>query len=403
MKIIKFKAENIKKLVAVEITPEGNTVVVTGKNGAGKSSVLDAIYWALSGTKSIQEKPIRDGEDKAFIRLDLGSLIVERRFTEKNTYLYVSTAEGAKFSNPQEILDKLIGSITFDPLEFSRMPQKKQYEMLRNLVKLDVDIDELDALNKADYEERTFVNREVKELEAQIKGLVVPEDAPSELIDISAESEKLIEMKNRAALRDQKIMQELRAATDVAALEKSLEEARKILVMAQKELEDIRAKAEKPEEIDALRIKISSAADLNRLAQTRKVKEEKEKELAAKVQKADALTQAMEEREQQKKGALEKAKLPVAGLSLSDGGVIFNGIPFDQCSSAEQLRVSTAMAMASNPELRVIRIKDGSLLDSEGMEILKAMAELGDFQIWIERVGDSDPMAVLIEDGSVAA
>lgn len=403
MKIINFKAENIKKLVAVEIAPEGNTVVVTGKNGAGKSSVLDAIYWALSGTKNIQEKPIREGEDKAFIRLDLGSLIVERRFTEKNTYLYVSTAEGAKFSNPQEILDKLIGSITFDPLEFSRMGQKKQYEMLRNLVKLDVDIDQLDAQNKNDYQERTFVNREIKDLEAQIKGFVVPENAPTESIDISVESENLIEMKNQAALLRQKIIEHGRAASDVDVYEKNLAQARNNLAVIEGQLEELKAKAATAEEIEALATRIGQAGELNKQVQIRKSKEEKEKELSLKTQKAEALTKTMEAREQQKKEALEKAKLPVAGLSLSDGSVMFNEIPFDQCSSAEQLRISTAMAMASNPGLRVIRIKDGSLLDSEGMEILKAMAELGDFQIWIERVGDSDPMAVLIEDGSVAA
>jgi DNA repair exonuclease SbcCD ATPase subunit len=82
MKIVNFKAENIKKLVAVEISPTDNTVIVTGKNGAGKSSVLDAIWWALSGTKHIQDKPIREGQTKAMIRLDLGTIIVERVFSE---------------------------------------------------------------------------------------------------------------------------------------------------------------------------------------------------------------------------------------------------------------------------------------------------------------------------------
>jgi predicted ATP-binding protein involved in virulence len=83
MKIVNLKAENIKKLVAVEISPTDNTVIVTEKNGSGKSSVLDTIWWALSGTKHIQDKPIRDGQTKASIRLDLGTIIVERVFSEK--------------------------------------------------------------------------------------------------------------------------------------------------------------------------------------------------------------------------------------------------------------------------------------------------------------------------------
>src|SRR3989304_7739112 len=81
MKILKLTAENVKKLRAVEITPTGELVEITGRNGAGKSSVLDAIWWALAGTKHIQAVPIRKGATKARIRLDLGELIVERGFT----------------------------------------------------------------------------------------------------------------------------------------------------------------------------------------------------------------------------------------------------------------------------------------------------------------------------------
>src|SRR5438270_14102611 len=114
MKIVNLKAENIKKLVAVEISPSENTVIVTGKNGAGKSSVLDAIWWALSGTKHIQDKPIRDGQTKASIRLDLGTIIVERVFGEKGSSLKVMADNGARFPEPQPMLDNLLGAITFD-------------------------------------------------------------------------------------------------------------------------------------------------------------------------------------------------------------------------------------------------------------------------------------------------
>jgi recombinational DNA repair ATPase RecF len=89
MKIVNRKAENFKKLVAVEISFTDNNVIVTGKNGAGKSSVLDAIWWALSGKKHIQDKPIREGQTKAMIRLDLGTIIVERVFNEKGSSLKV--------------------------------------------------------------------------------------------------------------------------------------------------------------------------------------------------------------------------------------------------------------------------------------------------------------------------
>ena len=80
MKIISLQAENIKRLVAVHIEPDGSLVQITGKNGAGKTSVLDSIWWALGGTKPHQPQPIRKGQDNAVIELDLGEYIVRREF-----------------------------------------------------------------------------------------------------------------------------------------------------------------------------------------------------------------------------------------------------------------------------------------------------------------------------------
>jgi len=93
--------------------------------------------------------------------------------------------------------------------------------------------------------------------------------------------------------------------------------------------------------------------------------------------------------------------MPIDGLSFDDEGVLFNAIPFSQLSSAEQLKVSISMAMSMNPKLRLIRIMDGSLLDSENMEIIKSMANDNDFQIWIEKVDESGKIGIYIEDGEI--
>jgi ATPase subunit of ABC transporter with duplicated ATPase domains len=99
--------------------------------------------------------------------------------------------------------------------------------------------------------------------------------------------------------------------------------------------------------------------------------------------------------------ALAGATFPVAGLGFDEAGVTFNGIPFSQASSAEQIRVSLAMAMALNPTLRVIRILDGSLLDEDSMQMVADAAKQGGYQVWIERVTDPSESAIVIEDGSV--
>ena len=104
-----------------------------------------------------------------------------------------------------------------------------------------------------------------------------------------------------------------------------------------------------------------------------------------------------------KKNSLAKAKFPINGLSFSDEGVEYNGVHFDQASSAEKLRVSLAIAIAANPKLRVIRISDGSLLDSKNRKIIEEMATANDFQIWLESVDETGKVGIYIEDGAVKA
>ncbi|KKK49922.1 hypothetical protein LCGC14_3130170, partial [marine sediment metagenome] len=140
MKIIKLQAENFKRLSVVEITPQGNLVQITGKNMSGKSSVLDSIWAALGGKEAVPGKAIRKGQKKAHVKLDLGEVIVTRSFTQKDSYLTVEGAEGSRHKEPQQVLDDLLG-FSFDPLRFSRQSNVAQYEAIREIANIDVDLD----------------------------------------------------------------------------------------------------------------------------------------------------------------------------------------------------------------------------------------------------------------------
>jgi len=100
---------------------------------------------------------------------------------------------------------------------------------------------------------------------------------------------------------------------------------------------------------------------------------------------------------------LKAADLPIEGLSIDEDGILYRGNRFTELSSAEQLRVSLAIAIKQNPKLRVISIKDGSLLDSKSLQIIEEMAKSSDYQVWIERVDESGRVGVYIEDGAIAA
>lgn len=422
MKILSLTAENVKKIRAVHIEPDGAMVQVTGANGSGKSSVLDAIYMGLAGTKAIPTKPIRAGAEKARIRLDLGDVIVTRRFTSSgNTSLTVEAADGARYPSPQRMLDELLGSLTFDPLEFSRMSPKLQMETLRDLVQLDIDIDALDRENAADYDARTDINRRAKALRAQADGIVVAPDTPAEPVDVSeltarmqAASEANANIERRRARRENAAAQ-IQAELDLAnrALDRAAElreeaehlerDAEKAKVRAA-ELQDALDAAgdlPAPTNVAEIRAQIDAAAETNRKVENRRLRDDLVRQATAAEGNAAALTQRIEDRAKRRAEAIANAAMPVEGLSFGDGEVLYNGIPFSQASSAEQLRVSVAIAMAANPKLRVLRIKDGSLLDENGLQLVAEMAEAADYQVWVERVDTSGAVGIVMEDGAV--
>ncbi len=166
MRILELRAENLKKITVVAITPKKRMVEISGRNGAGKTSVLDSIWWALGGESNIQDAPIRAGQTSARVELKLGddvgtTYIVERKFTEKGTYLYVTTADGARYNkDPQTILNDLVGKLTFDPHKFMRDKPAAQLETLRALVKIDVGT--MDAQIAAESERRLEIGRKAE-------------------------------------------------------------------------------------------------------------------------------------------------------------------------------------------------------------------------------------------------
>lgn len=423
MKILKFTAENIKKLRAVEITPDGHVVRITGRNGAGKSSVLDAIYWALAGAGTVDAVPVRQGEEKARIQLDLGTVLVTRRFTAAGgTSLTVESAEGAVFRSPQTVLDQLLGKLSFDPLAFTRMAPKEQLDALKRLVPVDVDLDALERENKAAYEARTGVNRRIKELDAQLTKLdaEIQPDVDTTLVDTST----LLAQMATASEHNERVDQERRLRADRADS----------LALFRRQAAEFRAKA--AEWLRRAEHEEQAAADLEReLAEAPPIPERRDvQELLAEVEAAQAanaakeaerrrrderhrlandlqrligeqhdLTMQMVERAGQKEAAIARAAMPVDGLGFGDGEVLYRGLPLAQASSAEQLRVSVALAMAANPKLRVLRIRDGSLLDADSLKLLGEMVAAHDFQAWIEVAELDSPVGIQIEDGAVVA
>ena len=376
LRIVKLEAENIKAIKAVEITPAGHLVEITGRNGQGKSSVLDSIWWALAGASAVDPVPIRTGETEARIRLDLGEIVVTRHFAEREngpaaTRLTVETAEGARFPSPQALLDGLLGALAFDPLAFSRLPPREQYVQIRDMVGLDFDADE--AANCADYDARTEANRNAKAKRANADAITVSDDAPAEPVSVTAlmaeldaadaanrERDQRADRRTRTldACRDHEAeadrrdarAAELRAEADKMAT--AAAQARKDAVAARKRVADA---PPLPDPIDTapIRERIAGAEEVNAAVARRERKATITADAEAAEAESKRLTEAMDTRKADMLKRLEAADMPVDGLGMADGAVTLNGHP---ARSGERRREAR----------RVVRHRDASECTVEG-------------------------------------
>jgi DNA repair exonuclease SbcCD ATPase subunit len=414
MKVIRLQAQNFKRLSAIDITPEGNTVIISGRNAAGKSSVLDAIWAALSGKfANGLDKAVKDGEKKASVKLETETLIITRNWTETGKpTLKVENKEGAKFSSPQAILDDLVGSLSFDPLAFTRQSGKAQLETLLSLVDLGINLEEVDAEAKKIFDQRTEIGREGKQLAGALQGCpTVPEDTPDEPVSVAVLMEEMDKANSTVAsnIEERHLLKFNQGnlsdtISEIASLEEQLEEARARRESLLSAIADMQPKVAAliDPDIDSLRSRISQADTVNANVRAKQQSTDLAAKVRAKRAEYDELTGQLNAVQQRKAEALQQAIFPVDGLGFAEDGVTFQGIPFSQASSAEQLRVSLGMAMALNPILRVIRITDGSLLDSDSMAEVQRMATENDYQVWVETVDTSGKLGIVIEDGEVA-
>ncbi len=442
MKVVKLQVENIKKIKAVEISPDGNMVIISGENEQGKTTVLDSIWWAIGGTKNIQDEPLRTGADKGKIVLDLGDMIATRKFTKKGSTLEVTNKEGMSYKSPQAVLDKLISRFSFDIQEFAQADKKAQVETLLSIVEIPIDpvklkeiagvepdatLNPLEMLNKAYktvFDERTIVNRELDKAKKKLEDM--PKAEPAEAVSITelvAEKDGL-EKVNR---ENQRKRESVRIFTQaILDAEKALNTTKDRITEVRAELEILlQTQAEKEQALtdafearDAVdaeleKLKDNDLTDINtRIANAdetnRKAKAYTDYQAAAtakdeKQTESDGYTAKLDAIKAYKDELMGQVKFPVDGLGFANGGVTFQDLPLAQASEAKRLEVSCAIAMAKNATLKVLRINNGSLLDSKHMAIIEQMAKDRDYQVWVEKVDESGKVGIVIEDGAVKA
>lgn len=396
MKIIELRAENFKRLKAVTIEADGTLQVVAGRNAQGKTSVLDAIWWVLQQRAADVERPVRDGEDRATVSLTFEDFVVTRTTSGSGPGKLTITGRdnAAAYPSPQKMLDQLVGKLTLDPLAFANAEAKKQVEILQGIVDLGFDPAEVEQQRKALYDQRTDVGREQKKAKGVVESLPEPPAGTPEFEVSAAE-----------------LASAIRRAEDVerefAAVGERYREVQRLLAELQAEHGELTKRGfelngQRNPNLRNLQHQLHEVDEVNSRVRLRQQREAAVAEYDRQTEEWATLTGRMQQLDAWRAEKLAAANMPVPGLGFDEEGVTFNGVPLSQASGAERLRVSTGIAMALNPEVRVIRIADGSLMDADSMAMIAEMARERDFQLWVERVGTADGVGVIIEDGEVA-
>lgn len=409
VKVIGIEAENFKRLRVVHLDVRDGVTVIAGQNAQGKSSLLDALAAALGGGKQIPAQPIRKGAKKASVVVETSTVKVTRTFTEGGSSLKVEAKDGTALKSPQQVLDALIGDLTFDPLAFARMKPADQVAALKKATGLD--FSELDAERVKVETMRRDIGRDRDRLAAVVKSLQVLEP-DAKTVDTSEVLEQLQAARAKVQEHDS-------ARKALAAVGVRVDELLKRRAALAAEIEEVDAKITKGRQwmltegvtisrlidpdVAGLEQKLADAGIINQRAlqaeQARKAKAD-----LADAEKAYAgHTRRLEDIAEDKESLIRAAKLPVKGLSFTDEALTLNGVPFVQASTSEQIRAAVAIAMAQNPALKILMVREGSLLDDAAMQDLMTIAAEHGAQVLVERVGKSaDGMGVVIQDGEVA-
>ena len=387
--------ENVKRVKAVSLTPSpAGLTVIGGKNGAGKTTVLDAIVWALGGEKYRPSEAQRDGSmTPPHIRITLSNgLVVERK--GKNAALTVTDPSGRKAG--QQLLNEFISQLALDLPRFLQANAKEKADTLLQILGIGPQLRALDDEIARIYNQRTTVGQIRDQKAAHAAELPEYADAPGEEISVSELSHQLTEaLKINAA----NIAWREKLVADM----KKADELQKELTALMASIEQTQSRVDAAVDIDVTVIQndIERAEEINAKVRANLTKEHAQAEAEAEAERYKTLTQAIEQKRSDRTKLLEGADLPLPGLTVEDGELKYNGHSWDCMSGSEQLRVATAIVRRLNPACGFVLLDRLEQMDEETLIGFGSWLEDEGLQAIATRVSTGSECQVIIEDGMV--
>lgn len=414
-RLVRLQAENIQNLVAIDITlpSEDGAVCVGGKNGAGKSSLLNCIAIALGGADEMPTDPIRIGEESAKILLEFEGITVKLKLTLQddktvNRYLVIEAKDGTKYASPQKLLDALTGKLAFDPLEFSGKPPREQLTMLHKF--LGIDFGPLLAERRKYFDERTVQKRLLDAAATKFAAQLTYADAPSAPVDVATINSELETALAKNRDYDAAIRNAEKTSAALASQRATIEKIRQSLIAEETKLSPLLVADTEAAKVRNAAAKIDTAPIMVRLQTVQQTNAKVAANAAARTLELERdtaravvlkLTGQIEAIDAQKQATLAAAEYPLDGMSVSDDEVLYEGVRFSQLNDATKIAVSCAMGLSLNPKLKLMIIRQGCHLDDDMLQVVRDMAKQANALILIERVGLGQECKIIIADGNV--
>lgn len=428
MKIVKLTIHNFLRLKDVEINPSKTNVIV-GKNKQGKTSILKAIRSAFTG--DADSTSIRIGEGKAEITVELDDLTIKRSITEKGNHLDISNKEGMRMPAPQKYLDGILGTFSFNPVEFFEKKSADRKKYLLNAIKLTISQDELanytgeklagldysahalevvEQARKFYYDKRTLANAEATKKEKSLQDLTskIPEGFDPKSVS-EEQISKLREAIQTDKLNRQKRTDHLRNISTLQDQEKDLNEQIAIFQVRLKDVQtkivaalDVKFDVSDDATISAAEETLAKLESQRETVFTAKRAEEVRAELSTAIEEAFNLDIVVKKLTKEvPEDLIKKAKLPIDGLTIEGNDIKIHGVSIDNLSSSEQLKFGLEVVRALNGDFKVVCIDGIETLDTETFEAFLKEIENDDYQYFVTRVEGKSTHSIEIEDGEI--
>ena len=409
IKINKFEIENVKRVKAVRVKPtENGLTVIGGANGQGKTSVLDAIAWALGGEKFKPSQAAREGSAlPPHLKITMSNgLVVER--AGKNSALKVTDPSGEKAG--QMLLDTFIEKLALDLPKFMQSSGKEKANTLLRIIGVEDRLNELEEKEKELYQERLTIGRIADQKDKFAKEQPYYPEAPNEPVSAA----ELIKQQQEILARNGENQRKRECAAQLAEAYKKqvsvVEDLKIKLAEAEKkknslsiDLEIANKTAEQlvDESTAELEESIADIDEVNRKVRANLDKEKAEDDAKAYKDKYKEMSQALDDVRNEKMDLLNSAKLPLPELSIEGHELTYKGQKWDNMSGSEQLKVATAIIKQLNPQCGFVLMDKLEQMDLNTMKEFGQWLEEQGLQVIATRVSTGDECSIIIEDGYV--